>query len=375
MTRMAQHARYLAHAPVVLLCAFLWGCSDTPPATDPPPSPVSVEVVETIARSPSIEVTGTVQAERRATLRAESAGRVIEAPFRAGATVEAGQVVLRLDVSRSQISVARALARLAQAEAALRQASRTREDAEALSAEGAHTRALLEQARDREAEVTARLEEAQAGLRAARADVSEAVLTAPFDGVLADFRVREGEFVSAGTEVAVLVDRTRLEAELLLDPEEGAGVSEGGEVIVRATRGRVFSGTAVFVGEVLDPRTRRLPVRVRIADPDGALLPGEVATFHMAVGPSREVILLPENAIVRRHGRTLVFVVKDDRAEARTVRVAPIRESEAEVLDGELSPGETVIVRGIERIEDGGAVRVVDDSPDPGDELRAAGGA
>lgn len=371
---MAQHATDLAHTPVVFLCVFLCSCSDPQPATDPPPPPVSVEVVETVSRSPSIEVTGTVQAERRATLRAETAGRVVAAPFRAGAAVEAGQVVLRLDVSRSQIGVAQARARLAQAEATLRQATRAREDGEALSAEGARTRTLLEQARDREAEATARFEGAQAGVRAARADVSEAVLTAPFDGVLADFRVREGEFVSPGTEVAVLVDRTQLEAELLLDPEEGAGVSEGSEVTVRATRDRVFSGTAVSVGKVLDPRTRRLPVRVRIADPDGTLLPGEVATFHVAVGPPREVIVLPRNAIVRRHGRTLVFVVTDDRAEARTVRVAPIRASEAEVLDGELSPGETVIVRGIERIEDGGAVRVVDDSPDPGDELRGAGG-
>lgn len=369
---MAQRAPDLAYTSVVLMCAVLCGCSDPPPTTGPPPPPVSVEVVETVARSPSIEVTGTVQAERRAMLRAEAAGRVIEAPFRAGATVEAGQVILRLDVSRSEINVAQARARLAQAEAASRQATRAREDAEVLSAEGAHTRTLLEQARDREAEATARLEEAQAGVRAARADVSEAVLTAPFDGVLADFRVREGEFVVPGTEVAVLVDRTWLEAELLLDPEEGAGVRVGGEVIVRATRDRVFSGTAVFVGKVLDPRTRRLPVRVRIADPDAALLPGEVATFDVAVGPPREAIVLPENAIVRRHGRTFVFVVKDDRAEARTVRVAPIRASEVEVLDGKLSPGETVIVRGIERIEDGAAVRVVDDSPDPGDRLRAA---
>ncbi len=370
---MAQHAPDLAHVSVVFLCSVLCSCSDPPPASDPPPPPVSVEVVEMVVRSPSIEVTGTVQAERRAMLRAEAAGRVMAAPFRAGATVVAGQVVLRLDVSRSQISVAQARARLAQAEAALRQASRAREDAEVLAAEGAHTRTLLEQARDREAEATARLEEAQAGVRAARAEVSEAVLTAPFDGVLADFRVREGEFVSPGTEIAVLVDRTRLEAELLLDPEEGAGARVGGEVIVRATRDRVFSGTVVFVGTVLDPRSRRLPVRVRIADPDGALLPGEVATFDVAVGPPRDAIVLPGNAIVRRRGRTLVFVVKDDRAESRTVRVAPIRASEVEVLEGELSPGETVIVRGIERIEDGGAVRVVDDLSEAGDELRAAG--
>lgn len=370
---MALHASYFAPVPAVLLCAFCFGCSDPPPETEPPPPAVEVEVVASETRSPTVEVTGTVQAVRRATLRTESAGRVIEAPFRAGAEVESGEVVLRLDVSRSKISVAQAQARLAQAEASLRQATRAREDEEALSAQGANTRNLLEQARDREAEAKARLEEAQAGVSAARADVSEAVLTAPFSGALADFRVLEGEFVGPGTEIAVLVDRTRLEAELLLDSEEGAGVVEGGGVAIHATRDRMFSGTTVFVGEVLDPRTRRLPVRVEIADPDGALLPGEIATFHVAAGPEREVILLPESAIVRRQGRAFVFVVEDGRAETRDVRVSPIRATRAEVLDGKLTPGETVIVRGIERVEDGGMVLVVGDSRDSGADLGAAG--
>jgi RND family efflux transporter MFP subunit len=351
--------------PVFLLSTFLWSCGEPPAASEPPPPPVFVEVVREETRTPSVDVTGTVQAERRATLRAETAGRVIEAPFRAGASVKTGQVVLRLDLSRARISVTQARARLAQAEAALREASRAREDAEALSAQGAHTRTLLEQARDREAEARARLEEAQAGVNAARANASEALLNAPFDGVLADFRVREGEFVSPGTVVGVLVDRSRLEAELLLDPEEGAGVSVGGEVVVRATRDRVFSGTAVSVGDVLDPRTSRLPVRVEIADPAGALLPGEVAEFRLAVGAPRDTLVLPENAVVRRDGRTLVFVVEDGRAEARPVRVRRRRSAEAEILDGELRPGDVVIVAGLERVEDGGAVRVVDRSPDP----------
>lgn len=354
----------LARATVLLLSTFTWGCGESGEPPEPPPPPVFVEDVRVESRAPSVEVTGTVQAERRATLRAETAGRVIEAPFRAGASVEVGQVLLRLDLSRSRISVTQARARLAQAEAALRLARRAREDAEALSAQGAHTRALLEQARDREAEAKARLEETQAGVSAAREDVSEAALTAPFGGVLADFRVREGEFVSSGTVVATLVDRSRLEAELLLDPEESAGVRVGAPVVVRATRDRVVSGAVASVGEVLDPRTSRLPVRVEIDDPGGTLLPGEVARFEVAVGAAQEAIVLPESAVVRRDGRTLVFVVEDGRAEARPIRIGRRQASEAEVLDGALRAGDAVIVAGLERVEDGEAVRIVDPPPD-----------
>lgn len=342
----------------------LVACGDPPPRPDPAPPPVDVEVTSHVSRSPTVEVTAPVIAERRATLRAETAGRVVEAPLRAGAEVAEGDVVVRLGVPRTAISVRQAQARVTQAEASLRQATRAREDAEALATQGANTVHVMEAARDREAEAQARLAEAQAGVRAARAGVSETVLRAPFTGVLADFRVNEGEYLGPGAEVAVLVDRTRLEAELLLDPVEGAAAREGGEVTVRtAAHEEPFTGRITFVGRVLDPRSRRLPVRVAIDDPEHLLRPGEVATFGVAVGPPRPLVLLPERALARRMGQDLVFVVVDGVARARTVEVGDVRDGRAEILEG-LEDGERVVVGGVDRVVDGAPVQVVEPDAD-----------
>lgn len=345
-----------------LFGAVLAACGDPAPPPAPPPAPVRVALVTLESRPPRVEVTAPVRAERRATLRAETAGRVTDAPFRAGASVSEGEVLVRLGVPRTAIGVSQARARVSQTQASLRQATRARADAEALAAQGANTSNAVEQARDREAEARARVAEAEAGLRAARAGLSESVLRAPFDGVLADFRVNVGEYLGPGAEVAILVDRSSLEAELLLDPVEARATTAQSEVMVRTTGpgAQTFIGRVTFVGEVLDPRSRRLPVRVAIDDPEGVLRPGEVATFDVPVGASRDVVLLPERAITRRVGRTQVFVVADGVATARDVRLGDVRGGEAEILEG-LRASENVVVGGVDRVVSGATVRVVED--------------
>ncbi len=120
----------------------------------------------------------------------------------------------------------------------------------------------------------------------------------------------------------------------------------------------VFEGRITFVGEVLDPRTRRLPVRASIDDPQGLLRPGEVTSFEVEVGDPRELAVLPERSVQDRMGRTQVFVVSDDVAHARDVVVGEVREGRAEILSG-LRPGERVVVAGAERVVADRPVRVV----------------
>jgi membrane fusion protein (multidrug efflux system) len=340
----------------------LVACEDPEPTPEPPPPPVRVASATVTSRNHVVRVTAPIEAERRATLRTEAGGRVVEAPFRAGASVSRGDVIVRLSGPRTAISISEAQARVGQARASLRQVTRAREDAEALARQNANTPNVVETARDREAEARARLEEAEAGLAAARAGVTEASVRAPFDGVLADFRVNVGEYVGSGTEVAVLVDPEGIEAELLLDPVEGSEAQPGDRVtLTLAEHGdRVFEGRVDFVGDVLDPRTRRLPVRVAIDDPDRAIRPGSVAAFEVLVGEPRDVVMLPDGAVQRRLGRTQVFVVEDGVAQARDVEIGEIAGGRAEVLGG-LDEGEEVVVDGLERVVPGQDVRVVTD--------------
>jgi len=344
------------------IVVFGMACEEPVETPELPPPPVRVTAVSVEARSRIVHVTAPIEAERRATLRTETGGRVADAPFRAGATVSRGDVIVRLSGPRTAISVSEAQARVSQARASLRQVSRAREDAESLARQNANTPNVVETARDREAEAQARLGEAEAGLAAARAGVSEASLRAPFDGVLADFRVNVGEFVAAGTEVAILVNRDALEAELLLDPVEAAEARVDDRVTLTVPEhdDRVFEARVDFVGDVLDPRSRRLPLRVAIDDPDDAIRPGSVGAFEVSVGAPRDVVLLPDGAVQRRMGRSQVFVVTDGVAEARDVEIAQISDGRAEVTNG-LADGEEVVIEGLERVVAGRAVRVVTD--------------
>jgi membrane fusion protein (multidrug efflux system) len=346
--------------PCALILLLAAACSEPPAAREPPPPPVRVEEVTLVPRSPVVRVTAPIQAERRATLRTEAEGRVVEAPVREGATVQSGDVLLRLGGPRSAVAVTSAEARVEQARVALRQLTRAREDAEALAQENASTPRLVESARDREAEAQARLAESEAGLQSARATLADTTLRAPFSGVLVDFLVREGEYVRPGTDVAVLVDPASLEAELLLDPVAAADVREGARVAVHAAShpDERFEGRLTFVGDVLDPRSRRLPVRAAIEDRQALLRPGEIATFEVDVGEPREVAVLPERAVEVRMGRAQVFLIRDDRAVARDVVLGEVREGRAEIVSG-LEPGDRVVVEGVERVVDGEPVRVI----------------
>jgi RND family efflux transporter MFP subunit len=345
------------------LLAFALGCEEEIEAPDPAPPPVRVIEATLEPRSRVVRVTAPIEAERRATLRTEAGGRVAEAPFRAGSAVNRGDVVVRLTGPRTAISVSEAQARVSQATASLRQITRAREDAEALARQNATTPNVVATARDRQAEAEARLGEAEAGLAAARAGVTEASLRAPFDGVLADFRVNVGEFVAPGTEVAVLVDPEGIEAELLVDPIEGAAARVGDRVTftVAQHEGRVFEAHVDFVGDFLDPRTRRLPLRVAIDDPDGAIRPGSIGAFEVSVGDARDVVFLPENAIQRRMGLTQVYVVEDGVARARDVQLGEVARGHAEVLRG-LANGDQVVVDGASRVVVGSVVTVVTDT-------------
>lgn len=351
---------------VALGLVVLAACSGGGSTQRPPPPPVRVHVVSLTGAQTRISATAPIRAERRATLRTEAPGRVAQAPLREGATVAEGDVIIRLDRPITAATLAQGQARVAQARASLSQLTRARENAESLAAQSASTPNALAEARDREAESLARLAEAEAGLRAARAGVAESVLRAPFGGVLADLSAQEGEYLAAGAVVGTLVDPSRLEADLLLDPVEARGVVVDASVTVRTPTlpGASFEGRVAFVGDVLDPRSSRLPVRVSIDDPEHRLRPGAIADYEISIGEPREVIRLPEVALSRRMGRTQVFVVIEGVAQTRAVTVGETQDGEVEILDG-LSQGEQVVVEGGERVVAGEAVRVVPEASDP----------
>lgn len=360
MTR--AHHLWLLATCVSVTC----GCreAETPPA--PPPPPVHVDPVARMPRTPSASGTAELTARSEATLSVEAPGRVVAVEMERGQRVEQGQVLLRLDVGRTAVASQAASAQVEQAQAALTQAERERALAAQLAESGSASRRSLEQADDALSIARATLEAASAQARVTRRGLTEAVLRAPFSGVIVRRTVELGEFVAPGTPVAVLMDTSSLRAEVLLDPRLALDVRPGAPATaaIFARPGERFEGEVLRVGEAVDRQTRRLPVELEVRDPAGRLRPGLVGRFEVETGEPRDVLTIDARAAFERFEQTLVYVVDDEGvAHRRAVRLGPVVEGRAEVLEG-LELDERVVVEGQDRVLDGEPVVVTPLEPE-----------
>jgi membrane fusion protein (multidrug efflux system) len=345
----------------MLVAVSLAGCTaSAPAATEAPPPPVHAMVVEPTLVTPTSEATAEILANRHSNMRAETAGRVVDVSVEAGDRVEEGQVLLRLDVGRPASAAQAANAAVAQSQARLAQAERELGRTQTLVKTGGLPEQRLDDAKDAVRLASAARDAARAEARLARRGLTDAVIRAPFSGTVVERMVELGEYLAPGGPLLSLADTSILKARVLLDPRDAIDVTLGrpAAVTVYARPGESFSGRVVRVGEVIDPRTRRLPVEIELDDHEGRLRPGLVARFSVETGDPEKVLRLPLDGVFERFGSQHVYVVDDGIARRREVSLGPVRAGFAEVIGG-IEPGETVVVKGVTRVVDGSKVQVV----------------
>lgn len=337
------------------------GCTGTAPAAvEAPPPPVHAAAIELEAVTPISTATAEILANRQSNMRSEAAGRVVDVLVEAGDRAEEGQVLLRLDVGRPASAAQAANAAVAQSQARLAQAEREQARTKKLVQTGGLPEQRLDDAEDAVRLASAARDAARAEARLARRGLTDAVVRAPFGGTIVERAVELGEYLAPGSPLLTLADTSLLKARVLLDPREAIDVSVGSKALISvyARPGEVFAGKVVRVGEVIDPRTRRLPVEIEIDDHDGRLRPGLVARFAVETGEPKMVIRVPLEGVFERFGSQHVYVIEDGIAQRRTVVLGLVGAGFAEVTEG-IEPGETVVTKGVNRVVDGSKVQVV----------------
>jgi membrane fusion protein (multidrug efflux system) len=309
---------------------------------------------------PTSAATAEILANREANLRSETAGRVVAVEVEPGQRVDAQEVMLRLDVGRPASAAEAAAAALAQSEARLDQAKRELARTRQLVRTGGLPERRLDDAEDAVRLASAARDAARAEAKLARRGLTEAVVRAPFAGTVVERTVELGEYVAPGSPLLTLADTSRLKARVLLDPREAldVAVGRGAVVTVYARPDESFSAEVVRVGEVVDTRTRRLPVEVEIDDPAGRLRPGLVGRFSVDTGEPRIVLRVPLRSVFERFGSQHVYVVEDGLARRRPIVLGEVAGGYAEVATG-LQAGEVVVSQGVTRVVDGSKVHVV----------------
>jgi membrane fusion protein (multidrug efflux system) len=328
----------------------------------PQAKPIAVEVAKVRAArtSTDIRAIGSLQSDETVQLAPEIAGRVSEIDFVEGTKVKSGDVLVRLDDALAKAEVKDTEARLSFAEA-------NNERARQLSRTGNVT----ERSRD---EAVTNLETARAAVELARTRLDKHLLRAPFDGTAGVRRVSVGAFVAVGTPVVNIEKIDRLKVDFTVPEIYLTAISAGQtvDVTVDAIPGRVFPGTIYAIDPQLDVNGRALKVRAVIDNQDLVLRPGLFARVLIKGAVKRDVVMVPESAILPRAGDHFVFRVEEGTARQVRVKLGERSGGEVEIADG-LSAGDTIVTAGQHKLRDGAAVEAV--AAHPQDELSARGEA
>jgi HlyD family secretion protein len=335
------------------------------------PKPVPVRTV--VAEKGRVEETvtnsraGTVKARRRAKLAPETGGRVVSLPHRRGARVRRGEVLLRIADSLQQAQLNVAEGDLATAKAQRDQAcfnaeraDRERERTDRLARQGivstdildaATTQAQAAEAACRAAKATAA--RAESGVALARVEVVKTVLRAPFDGIVADTFIEEGEWTSPSPPalpippVLDLIDTRSIYISAPMDEVDSARVKTGqaARVTVDSYRGRSFPAHVVEVAPYVVDRleqNRTVEIELELDDPATAvmLLPGTSADAEVILSARDEVLRVPSSALLEG-GK--VLVLEKGRLVERTLELG-IRNWDFTEVKGGLAPGARVVI-------------------------------
>jgi len=325
--------------------------ADAAAASQPEPiESVTLAVARARQYRPTTTSVGTVLALNSITLRNELPGTVRQVALAPGRIVDAGTVLVALDVS---VEEAELQAETAQADLAATTLARL----ERLQEARATSQEEVDQAR-------AARDVALAQLARTRAIIARKTIRAPFQARVGISDVHPGQYLNEGTELTTLqgVDAAA-NVDFTVAQAVAAELHPGEPVAVFAANdSRPITARIVAVDARVDPATRNALVRARITS--HAPAPGASVRVEVPVGPSTTVVAIPVSALRKGPGGDHVFLVVADssgksRAHVQPVKSGPVLEDEVVILSG-LTPGQQVATSGSFKLRE--SVRVAGDS-------------
>ena len=289
-------------------------------------------------------------------------GRVIDVYADLGREVKGGTLLALLyssELGMAQSAYLKATAKLNVAERAFRRAELLLKEkvigvAELQRREGEmlSLRAELREARDRLL-ILGLTDEDLRNLDRNHTIRSHVPVVAPFDGRIIARNLTKGEVVETTEKLFVVADLTDVwvtavipEKDIPYIRPDQTGTGQSVEVHVAAYPGQAFQGRITYVGDVLDPATRTMRLRLELPNPERKLKPAMYATVRVYSEPEANALLIPESAVQRDRDRQFVFVEREPAIfEARDVKLGSSNGREIKVLDG-LLEGESIVTNG-----------------------------
>ena len=268
---------------------------------------------------------GRTEAMRQVEVAAETSGRIVSDPIRAGASVDEGQLLCEIDpgtriadLAEAEARFLEAEARLAEAEASVMAATIDSQAANQLSESGfaSETRAASASATLASAQAAAQaavsgIRSAEAAVIRAQEDIDRLRIRAPFAGLLESDTAELGSFMQPGALCATIIALDPIKLVGFVPEARVNRVQTGADSHARLSTGAEVNGVVTFLSRSADPRTRTFRVEILVPNPDVTIRDGQSADI-MIQTDGTPAHLLPASAMVLDNDDTLgVWIVED----------------------------------------------------------------
>lgn len=190
-------------------------------------------------------------------------------------------------------------------------------------------------------------------VKIAQMELDKTRIRAPFAGIITDIKISPREHIDAGRELFTLVNISQIRVKAKVLESEIGKMSVGREVDLRfsAYPGKVFKGFVEAISPIVNAEDKTCAVHISVDNPTEEIKPGMHAEVEIAAEIHKNKLLVPQESILVRGGRKLVFVVEGDLAKWRYVQIGLENEDFAEILPSErpeemVKEGELVITEG-----------------------------
>ena len=313
----------------------------------PPPETISSVAVHEENWQDTLDAVGSISAVQGVDVTTEVAGTVQEIAFESGATVAAGDLLVRLDTSSEE-------AQLRAADAQTELAKLTAERSRKLRADNTVAQSELDSAE-------AAFKQDLANADAIRATIEKKTIRAPFAGRLGIRQVNLGQYLDTGKPIVSLQSLNPVYADFSLPQQDLSGLKTGMQVRVSTDTypGRDFEGTISALNPDVDSVTRNVRVQATLDNADSALHPGMFARVQVLLPSMEKVLVVPATAVLSAPYGDSVYVVEPQTnsggglvVRQQFIRTAQTRGDFVSVETG-VKPGERVVSSGVFKLRNG----------------------
>jgi membrane fusion protein (multidrug efflux system) len=321
---------------------------------------VEVRPAEVATVTETVSAVGTISAMKDVMVSSETQGRVTKVFVKAGDRVNAGQVLVQVDDELKKIAVEQAQAQLLAAETNYNKAQKDFERAEKLFKTGDVADVEVEGNRLAARSAEAQYKSAQVALKYAQRQFNDTRIKSPINGYVASKKIEVGEIVAPGREIANIVDISNLKVKLSI-PEEDIVKIEPKQLCVLhvdAAPGYEFNGVVYSVGEKSEsPTGHSYPVEIIVEDRNTSILKvGMFARVDIHTKHIADAITISKESLVSDEANPQVFVIENNVAHLRTVKLGVRSGDVYQVMDG-VKKGDLVVSFGQKELKDGSAVQ------------------